>query len=120
MKLYSKSSEKEARNKSVGQGSVVSRRQLGLRIESRVGGRELVHEWVNKKKQDKGGWGRERHKGWVRKKGNSKVKAVKGQESTFRTGMRPGTLDTREPQAFKSAQFVVPDMFLVLHVCPMH
>lgn len=30
------------------------------------------------------------------------------------------TLDAREPQAFESAQFIVSDMFLVLHVCPKH
>ena len=111
--------QRKSQEMSVGQGSVVSRRQLGLRSvvsrrqlglriisgmmkESWVGGRELIHEWVNKKRQDNGGWGRERHKGWVGKKRNSKVRDVKGQESTFRTGMGPG-MAYKGPESYSSS-----------------
>ena len=82
-------SEKETKNKRAGQGSAVSRRQLGSGIisgmvkESWIGGRELIHEWVNKKRQARGGWGSERHKGWVRNNGNSEGRDVRGQERTW-------------------------------------
>lgn len=67
--------------------------------ERQVGGKELIHEEVDEKKPDRGGWARKRHKGWVRKKRNSQIRDVKGQESTFRSGMGPGVA-YKGPESF--------------------